>query len=412
MRPEPPTDRLHALDAVRAGALLLGVLFHAAMAYLPGPQAWVVMDVERGVGAGIAFFTLHMFRMTTFFLIAGFFAHMLFHRRGVKGFLADRSKRIVIPLLVGWPILFAAIVAATIWAAAVMNGGVLPKEPPPMPPPPPFAFPLTHLWFLYVLLIFYAGALLLRSPVALVDRGGALRRGVDTVVRLVFATPLAPVFCALPMFGALAMTPNWMFWVGVPTPDNSLLPNTTSLIAYGFAFGLGWLLHRQATLITAFKRGWIGHLGLAIALTAWLLAQSNFLPHFQPTAAGPMKIALAGAYALAAWCWLFAFTGAALTFCAGHSTARRYIADASYWIYLVHLPIVMVGQVALSQLPWPWALKYLLVLVFAFPLMLGTYELFVRHSFIGGVLNGRKIPRAPKPGAQPKTGIMAKGSSQ
>ena len=56
--------------------------------------------------------------------------------------------------MVGWPILFAAIVAVTIWGAVVgAHGG-------PLPPPPKYpgfpAFPLTHLWFLYVLLWLYA----------------------------------------------------------------------------------------------------------------------------------------------------------------------------------------------------------------------------------------------------------------
>ena len=47
---------------------------------------------------------------------------------------------------------------------------------PEGPPPPPLTvetFPLLHLWFLYVLLIFCAAALLLRAVVHLIDRSGA-----------------------------------------------------------------------------------------------------------------------------------------------------------------------------------------------------------------------------------------------
>lgn len=32
------SERLHALDALRAGALILGLFFHATMSFLPGPQ--------------------------------------------------------------------------------------------------------------------------------------------------------------------------------------------------------------------------------------------------------------------------------------------------------------------------------------------------------------------------------------
>jgi len=38
---------------------------------------------------------------------------MSLHKKGLRAFVADRLKRIGIPLLVGWPILFGAIVAVT-----------------------------------------------------------------------------------------------------------------------------------------------------------------------------------------------------------------------------------------------------------------------------------------------------------
>lgn len=79
--PAAAADRLHALDAVRGFALLLGIFFHATMSFLvaDGP-AWLVTDTSSSSTLTIAFYVLHMFRMATFFLIAGFFAHLSFHR--------------------------------------------------------------------------------------------------------------------------------------------------------------------------------------------------------------------------------------------------------------------------------------------------------------------------------------------
>ena len=126
------SERLHALDAVRGFALLLGIVFHATVSFLPGPpgaQIWMVMDNSRSVALGIVFYVTHIFRMTTFFVIAGFFAHMRFHKKGLGPFIKDRLKRIGLPLLVGWPILFGAIVGVSIWWALTMaHGG---KTPPP-----------------------------------------------------------------------------------------------------------------------------------------------------------------------------------------------------------------------------------------------------------------------------------------
>ena len=104
-------------------------------------------------------------------------------------------------------------------------------------------------------------------------------------------------------------------------------------------------------------------------------------------------MAYAAGYALAVWSWSLAFVGLALRYLAGYSAVRRYLADSSYWLYLIHMPIVLALQIVLSQLAWPWWLKFPLMLGVAFPIMLISYHYLVRSTFIGGVLNGRRYPR-------------------
>jgi glucan biosynthesis protein C len=130
-------ERLHALDAVRGFALLLGIVLHATMSFIPTPSRfWIIQDSHPSTTLAVLFFAIHVFRMTTFFLIAGFFAHMSFHRRGALNFIRDRLQRIAVPLLVGWPMLFAAMVAVFLWAAGFPKGGPLPGAPafPPVLP--------------------------------------------------------------------------------------------------------------------------------------------------------------------------------------------------------------------------------------------------------------------------------------
>ena len=135
-------ERLHGLDAVRGYALLLGVVFHGTLAYLPGASVWVVTDEARSPALSAVFFTSHMFRMTTFFLIAGFFARMMFHRRGAGGFIRDRLLRIGVPLVAGWPILITTIGLAAGYGVYVKTG-VFPTRPPAGPPPPPSSWAST-----------------------------------------------------------------------------------------------------------------------------------------------------------------------------------------------------------------------------------------------------------------------------
>jgi glucan biosynthesis protein C len=61
-----PADRLHALDAVRAYALLLGVVLHSAAAFLENFPIPMWQDTPSA-GAAVIYYVIHMFRMSAFF---------------------------------------------------------------------------------------------------------------------------------------------------------------------------------------------------------------------------------------------------------------------------------------------------------------------------------------------------------
>lgn len=381
--------RLHALDAVRGGALMLGVLFHATLAYLPGPQLWIVDDASASPELAVLFFTLHVFRMTVFFVLAGLFARMLLHKLGTRGFAANRLKRIAAPLVMFWPLVFASIVAVVIWVAVRANGGAIPDGEPP-PPITAETFPLTHLWFLYALLIFYAGALVLRGFVVAIDRSGALRaRALDPAVRFV-AGPAAPMLLAAPVFAALYFTPSWMMWFGIPTPDHGLMPNMAALASYGVAFGFGWMVSRQLEILQHWAKHWHSNLSLGVFCTIVCLMLVGVTPVLTPAEPGFDKALYAGIYALGVWGWTLGLIGLAVRALPRANAAIRYVADASYWIYIVHLPILLALHAAVQPLDLAWFAKYPMVVGLTFATSFVSYELFVRYSWIGAILNGKR----------------------
>src|SRR3970040_424558 len=96
-------ERLHSLDAVRAFALLSGIVLHATMTFMPRlTSAAFPSDSSQSPELQILLYVIHVCRMSLFFFIAGFFAHLMFHRKGAAGFLRDRAKRILVPLFGGW----------------------------------------------------------------------------------------------------------------------------------------------------------------------------------------------------------------------------------------------------------------------------------------------------------------------
>lgn len=359
--------RLHALDTVRAFALLLGVVLHASMSFFPGPRLWLVDDSQSSVLLSAAFFVIHMSRMLTFFLIAGFVARLSFDERGAHAFFRDRLRRIGLPLAIGWPVLFVALMAAAgMLKAAVDNLSLA-------------YFPLIHLWFLYLLALFYL-ALALAHP--LLARLGWLAR--------VLLQPWAVVVLAAPLCIGLYLHPYWIMWFGIPTPDRGFLPNLPAVLAYGVAGAFGWLAQRQPGALDLWERRWLRNLLIACACTAFCMVQAGATPLLMPVPQGQLKLLYAAGYSLGAWSWALALIGMALRFLGAYSRTRRYLADASYWIYLVHLPLVVALQGLVAQLDWPWPLKFLLILAAAFVFMLGTYALFVRRTVVGAILNGHK----------------------
>ncbi|MBX9706304.1 MAG: acyltransferase family protein [Caulobacteraceae bacterium] len=395
-------DRLHGLDALRGGALLLGVLLHASLAFFP-QQTWIVHDESRSIGAAMIFYAIHLFRMTAFFLIAGLFAHMMLARKGWWGFVRDRASRIAGPLAAFWTPVMAGIITALVWNAHV-QGWVTPGAPPPPSPTYDWTnFPLTHLWFLWVLVIFYAATLILRAPFAALDRNGAWGRLTDRLTGALVG-PWTPVVLAVPLALAFWLDPTWVAFFAVPTPDEGLVPNAAALTGFGLAFGLGFLLDRRRDLLERIAAWSPLLLAMAVGtgVAGWYLAGGPTLePMAEPTFD---KAVAAWTTAVAVYASALAAMGLCLRFLSGRSVIRRYLADASYWVYIVHLPLVMLAQVWVQDWSGPWWLKLAGITLGVLAVSLATYELAVRHTLLGQWLNGRRIPwrsRAATPSPLP-----------
>lgn len=368
-------ERWHGLDALRALALLLGLALHASMAYLPGSRYfWVIAEPQSEPLLGPLFWLIHLFRMPLFFLLAGFFAAHSLLRRGAWGFAKERARRLGLPLLLGWPPVMAAIVGALV-LDAVLRGKALSGPPPEGGP-----LPLAHLWFLYLLLTFSAAALLLRRvlPAALARWTGLLAR------------PWMPLLLALPVAAALVATPYWVMWFGVPTPDYGLAPRLASSTSYGLAFAVGWGL-QQSGRLTELGRFWPWLAAVALGLIVFCLTQVGLQPKLVPAAQDGHKLAYALAYAAAAWCLVYALIGLAQRHLAQPRPWVRALAEASYWTYLAHLPLLIVLQALLRHVALPPGLKFLLACGLCLGICLLSWRLLMRRGAVGRLLGAPRM---------------------
>ena len=95
-------QRYHDLDFVRAAAMLLGLLLHVCIFFMPPEKYfWGSGDYSGDILNAQFLNFIHLFRMQLFFLLAGFFAELVVDRKGLSAFVLDRLKRILLPFVVG-----------------------------------------------------------------------------------------------------------------------------------------------------------------------------------------------------------------------------------------------------------------------------------------------------------------------
>lgn len=361
--------------------MALGLVLHAANGYWVASSAiWPFQDPQEHIVADWVVMVIHCFRMPTFFLLAGFFCVLLVDRRGLVAMLKNRLARVTLPLLVFLPLLVPAVYTAAAFAQArvtmgyreaagrawlaLMSGDV-------------FVQTTAHLWFLYDLTIFY---------------------GVAVAACWVGARWPAPARLARRWFGRMLDSRLRVLWLALPTAVSfwpmstgtfdtvpQLLPTPRELVAYGIIFGYGWLLYDHRDRLDEFRKGAWSQLVLgAVAFVAWRYAMGL------GEGWRPLAVLLS---ALTTWLWVLASVGLFVRYFGRRSALGRYLSDSSYWVYLVHLPLVLV----FAGVAAPWSVSALIklpaVVVAAGIVCVLTYVAFVRSTFIGRFLNGRRYAR-------------------
>lgn len=148
--PAAPASRYHALDALRAAMMFLGIYLHAAVAYLP-IGGWVFKQPPLTSKLDYSIILIHVFRMPVFYVMAGFFAALLLERYGPHRAVANRFWRIAVPFMVGWIVIYPlAMFMGALGRRGlddavdfILSGRFLGLAHPP------------HLWFLEYLIVLY-----------------------------------------------------------------------------------------------------------------------------------------------------------------------------------------------------------------------------------------------------------------
>ena len=504
--------RRHDLDALRAFAMLLGIVLHSAMSFIPNARfITAVQDNRPSPLYGLLMQLIHGWRMPVFFLISGFFTAMLWRKRGLHALLMNRMKRILLPLFLSmftiiptiWMVyhfiggegdtafpepstvdqeavqrsdidVFAAIavddqdslrkwiaeggdlqktdpngssplhvacffgradaaqilldagadtesrnrdqlrpedilkldwtitnfIAQTVQVPldreklfeqrALIGGMISEKTQRPVTVPDDsvgtdnevltvlMKFPLFgHLWFLWFLcwfvLVFAIGVQVCR----LLPINAVPGVWLTSVWRYLWLIPLT----AVPQY-FMARGPGGF------GPDTSLglVPIPAVMLYYLIFFVYGVLYYGADDQRIAVGRGFEWKLPLAILLVFPLAIEKTNPPD---ESGWIIFSVLQVSYA---WLMSFGMIGMFHRFCSTSRFWIRYLSDSSYWLYLIHIPLVMMLQFLVCDWSIPSLPKYLFVCGMTMIILLVSYHYCVRNTWLGGLLNGRRYP--------------------
>lgn len=392
--------RSGGMDLLRVAAAVLVVLLHAAVPYLEEPIAglvWPVRERPSSVAHWVGWASL-LVVMPIFLLLAGYFSAASLTRQSGGSFLRQRFGRLIVPLCyLGPPILAADLY---IWLTGwVIEGRIAPRKLQSLT----FGagqddglWGLGHLWFLQYVFLY---SMLLAAAVHLPGRNSAhhepayRERSKRTISR---GIALAMLWAA--SIGIACLAPAVVFGF-----QHAWLPVPSKWLFCGCFFAGGCILFQ----VTAWRPRagrmpneslpaghhdwtrtwpWLVAAGcLCVILSErWLevaLAADSYPWGFR------LGIALLGASA--GWCFALGLCFAALRWPFASGPRLRYLAAASFWVYLVHHPLVGLSHVALKagfgeMLP-PTA-KYLLTATIGLLVPLLSFHIVARRRPLAGPL--------------------------
>lgn len=362
-------------DTMRAGLMLLGIPYHVALSYVPGSR-WIVRSDEGFAGASQIAEFIHLFRMPAFFVIAGYFAALLLMRRPPGTWLKGRFVRLGVPfvtsILILVPIMNLACEFSNLAYPQALTSFMHNSSSSG-------GYWVRHLWFIIVLLYLCTAfaALVMAFPRLATARLGA-RMGARIDRGVAVRMPLA-------LLGMAAIIGLWeagaveaFYLLGLNTNLLQGILRLDELIIFAPYFALGCLLQRAPGVLAAIGRFSVP---VAVMTVIFTVPAMTITDRLHP-AAGRFVVTFA------AIAWTQVLIAATRSLLDRPLAAVDKVVQASYVIYLFHLPVICLLVWWGQDLAMPTVLKALLVTALTTALAYGAWVVMGRSPALAFAFNG------------------------
>jgi Acyltransferase family len=382
-------QRLHGLDFLRALMMSLGVVLHGAQLYLTIPIIDYYWDPMRSPSMDAILIFINTFRMPTFYMLSGFFTALLVSRRGLGGMIHNRYKRLFIPFVVFLPVLALTMTGLRIVGAHLMTTGEWGFDLSLVSAPGDLWNNTHNLWFLYYLMMYVLSAWLLITASSFLPerttrwtRNKLLARPLYSLTMILIVSTIWAALGSLSTAGRISGT-------------LSFVPSLLVFSYFGVAFVVGWLLYlRIDDIQVLIARAWhyltLAMIFLAIALLGFAFqgepGDSNYIAFHS---------LLSLCTGLSMTMFVLGLPGLFSRYYHNHSPWIRYFSDSAYWVFILHsIPMVVIALLMHSWMV-PAEIKFLIVCTVTFLICLVSYHYWVRNTWIGELLNGRRYQNSP-----------------
>ncbi len=339
-------NREPAFDALRVYLLILGFIFHSALSYTNTPldELWPYKDKSQAIlFDGISAF-IHCFRMPAFFFISGYFVEKMFRSQDSFIVLKKRMFRLGIPFIIAMLICFPIINIGFSLCNDVDNVFLLDSIYPKYDSLGS-RIHTSYIWFLYYLLIFSIIHLVIPKETKnhrKYNNGTSLLIFILTIVLLLI---LAMLF------------------------DNqndlhghySFKPKFTSLLGFFTYYFSGLIFARKSNYlkIISDKSVLITFLAvIALPIYFYVYTENQNLVIDEPLDSLKIKVI----YSLTSVILTFSTLGLFVRYCKKSSSWIKFLADSSFFLYLIHLPIILLAVAFLSNDNLSAGVKFIIVL--------------------------------------------------
>ena len=346
--------------------MYLGIILHASVPFLPWRGTY---EISAGYGLMIGF--IHGFRMPLFMIISGFFSAMIMNRGGINKFIDNRLRKIGLPYIIFLPLVTILFIAAFFiggifvdwdsvkWTKEAKEN--LEKDQ---------NFDNAHLWFMYFLMIF---TFVYSSIIYFLKK-------IKFRINIKYLLILMPL---ISLFFSIFQTKDF---IG-PATDTSFLPDW-SILGYYFSFYLFGALFFN---LKNNGQNWIERLS-KIQLIFYLIPIGIFMIYIFLNE----KDFLLQSHIFHILDLIFTWSSILILVLIFHkllnfsNTKIKYLTDSSYYVYIIHVPVVIFLQGLVSSLEINHFIKFIVIISITTFICMVSYQYFVRNTLIGRLLNGKK----------------------